>query len=117
VFIFRQAMLRVNLFFAVGFGSFAVGFLKKEGAERGFFVVSLWWNCGSLTVAFSGWKICHFLEIYFWGFPFWEWVGTRDLLQVGLGPADQSRKPNKVTRAWRECPRKLTHQQADGDPD
>jgi hypothetical protein len=58
------------------FGRFCWGFWRRRGAERGFFVVNLWWIAGkSWFVDGHFWvlEIFHDLLIYFRGFPFWEW--------------------------------------------
>jgi hypothetical protein len=67
----------VSAFFLGGcFCDFA-GCFAKNGC---FVVVNLWFLCGDLVVktwcyaaGFSGAKICHFLKIFFWEFPKWEW--------------------------------------------
>jgi hypothetical protein len=66
---------------------------KIRGAERGFLMV----NCGEFVV--NRWILegvipalekCHFLKIYFSGFPFWEWMGHGETvrrcgLSIGFG--------------------------------
>jgi hypothetical protein len=43
---FRGRLIFVHIFFWVRKGRFCWGFCEKRGAERGFFVVRLWWICG-----------------------------------------------------------------------
>jgi hypothetical protein len=57
---------------------FTGGFGKNGATEDGFLMV----NCGEFVVnrwvlkaSYFGVGKCHFLKIYFSGFPVWEWVG------------------------------------------
>jgi hypothetical protein len=77
----------LEIFFWGEFLCFCRGFWRKRAVEGGFLVVNLWWNRGELWCVDGriwGSKICHFLKIYFEGFPFWDWVTTGRSNQVGI---------------------------------
>jgi hypothetical protein len=54
--------------------------------------------CGELIVAFRGWKIGHFLKVYFLGFPFWELDDLCDCPVRGV------QRKCSDGRVWRERP-------------
>jgi hypothetical protein len=70
------------------FGRFCWGFWRRRGAERGFFVVSLWWIAGKSWFVdghFLGAEdFPSFLDLFF-GIPILGMVGQQGLDRTSMG--------------------------------